>query len=248
MQKFKLTYKNKLGESGLSLIEILVTVAILAMTSIMVYKVLSNSFDINQRLSKAHNSFLSLSIATEAIHRDITQIFSPTIKLDRINRDNTPTLFWGPLKRQDGLRRTRFKGEKGKIYFIASSKRRIYKNTAEFELQKVIWEIKEEKNGTYTLFRVTSKNIFDYDDREKVEEQTGTAILESIHSATFSFYNDKTASWEESWDSEASYAQGKSQFPTLVRLKLKLMNSEDVEDTTPWEAVFKPIMNLNKDK
>ena len=246
MQKSKQDYKNIRGESGLLLVEILVTIAIIAMTTIMVYKVLTHSFDINERLSKDHTIYLSLSIATDAIHKDIAQIFSPNIKLSRINRSNTPELFWGPLQREDGLRRTRFTGEKEKLYFITASKRRIYKNVAEFELQKVIWEIKEQKDGTYTLFRTTSKNIFDYDEEDKIEKQLGVAILEDIRTANFSFYNNENAGWDENWDSEANYAQGTSRFPTIVRLKLEMLYSENMEDTVPWESTFKPIMALNE--
>ena len=247
MQKSKQDYKNIREESGLLLIEILVTIAIIAMTTLMVYKVLTHSFDINERLGNNHTTYLSLSIATDTIHKDIAQIFSPNIKLSRgFNRDSTPERFWGPLQRKDGLRRTRFTGEKEKLYFITASKRRIYKNVAEFELQKVIWEIKEQKDGTYTLFRTTNKNIFDYDEEDRIEEQPGLAVLENIRTANFSFYNDENKKWDKSWDSESNYTQGTSRFPTIVRLKLEMLQSENIEDTVPWEATFKPVMALNE--
>jgi hypothetical protein len=178
------------------------------------------------------------------VESDLSQIYSPVLgNITATNADKTQP-FWSAPLRSDGFRRTRFTGKPEKVTFVANNNRRVEADSPQSEFQKIIWEVDRNTSNTYTLYRTTDWDAFRYEDNT-VRKPERVAILENLSSAKFSFYRKANKTWENSWDSEDSYAKEESRFPDLVRLKLESPNPTNNANQLTWELVVRPNMQLN---
>lgn len=233
-------------DSGLTLIEVLVATALLAMASFMIYSVVIGSFDTNRKLGIESDTYLGLSVSMQALDRDIAQIYSPVIGATTPPPDLSPQAFWSVPLRPDGLRRTRFVGTREKISFIATSNRRLQTDARESDLIKVVWEIVRNKDNTYALTRHADVNVFDYEDESPSDrETTRLTVLDNLSTAKFTFLKNGKETFEESWDSEAPSTEDSSRFPVLIALDITYPNPENTAVPMAWRSEFAPMFDLN---
>lgn len=243
MRSFVPCRKN---ERGFTLIEILVATAVLAFASMLTYQAILGSFNVNRKLTRESDSFLSISIAMQAMERDVGQLFSPQIGASTPPADNTPEAYWSAIQREDGLRRTRFTGTKEKMSFVSASNRRLQAEVKETELLRITYRIVQEKDGTYSVVRVTDADAYAYEKPELNEtEVNGFKILEGLTSATFGYYRGDKTRWEEQWDSEAPYTDEASRFPDIVAIEVQYPSPDSATNILKWRSEFMPILKLN---
>lgn len=239
--------KQRKHEAGLSLIEVLVATALLAMSSFLIYQVVVGSFETNRKLSSESDVYVGITIAMQALERDITHLYSPTLGEIRQPEDSTPRAFWSPPLRPDGLRRTRFLGTKEKITFIAISNRRTQAESRESDLIKVTWEIFRDRNDTYTLSRKVNTNVFDYDEEfQEPPEEGRVKILEGLTTGSFRFFRLSKEEWVDSWDSETLYIEESARFPTLVSIDFSFPSPENKNAPIRWRSEFAPAVDINQ--
>ena len=232
--------------SGFTFIEILVATAILALSSLMIYQAINATYERADRMTYEADRILSISVATQALGDDIAQIFTPPLGKTRPPTNDDPGEFWSAPQRRDGLRRTRFQGSREKISFISSSNRRLRQNVPESDLHKVIWEIEQQEDGTYALYRTTDSNVFDYFDEEAGNrENKKFPVLEGMAQGKFSFYLADKEQWENTWDSESRLAEGGERFPSLVAFEFELGDPADPSSLTRWRSEFTTLLDIN---
>ncbi len=236
-------YKNS---RGLTLIEVLIAMTLLAFISIIVYQATVSGFQVNYKLTSESNDYMTLTVSLQAIEQDIAQMYTPYITSEKVPENNTPSNYWSAGIRPDGLRRSRFTGSREKISFVSNSNRRVQRGSAESDFLKVSWEIERNKTGAYSLYRSIDTDIFNYEDARANQKKTDRIpLFENLTSAKFSFYKKETKTWEEAWDSEGSYVKPIARYPEMVKLKIELPDPTNPSAILAWEGIFKPNQNLN---
>ena len=242
------------SESGFTLLEILIAIAILAIISIAIYTATVKSFDINQTVSNEADDFLNITVGIAALERDIAQVYTPVLGAPKApqnpqeqtnyQQENSPTQFWSAPLRSDGLRRTRFQGTSQKMTFVTNSNRRLMENAPESDFLAITWELEKNKSGGYTLYRSQDWDVFRLIDADRRKPQR-VAVLTKINSGKFSFYRKRDKTWDDTWDTEGRFVRPDSRYPDLVSLKLEIPDPRNPAKNLAWEGVFRPNMMLN---
>lgn len=245
MSSFALDNKPN-RESGLSLIEVIVAMALLAMASFLIYSVILGSFEVNRKLSLESDTLLGLTVAAQAVDRDIAQMYSPVLGDTTPPVDAAPFAFWSAQLRSDGLRRMRFVGTPEKMSFVTAANRRLQRDSREGDLVKVVWEIVRTKDATYALTRHSDINVFDYTDEIPVErENSRLTVIDHLTTAKFQYMKTGKETWDDTWDSEAAYTEDATRFPERIAIEVSYPNPENKEHIVKWRSEFAPMFDLN---
>lgn len=221
--------------------------ALLALMSIAIVQVTTRSFDLNFKLGAETSDYTGILLSLQTVERDLSQIFSPVTgptKAPDPTSNEAPSEFWSIPIRSDGMRRARVKGTKERLSFITNSNLRMETDTPQSDFMRVVWEIKRNKEGSYSLMRSTEWDVFRIEpntDRKPVE----VALIENISAAKFNYYRPENKSWQEEWDSESPYAKDENRFPSLISLKITVPDPINNQQQVEWEVIAKPLMPLN---
>jgi prepilin-type N-terminal cleavage/methylation domain-containing protein len=232
------------SEAGLTLLEIMIAMAVLAFVSIAIYEATVRSFRLTFSLGAEANEYSALALSLAAVETDFSQIFSPLAETLPAKSDAPPGNFWSSPVRSDGLRRARFKGEKEKVTFITNSNRRVEADSPQSEFMKVTWEIESNAGGTYSLYRATDWDIYHYEDGTATKPNR-VALMDNLTSAKFTYYRKENKAWEETWDSEGQFAKPNNRFPPMISLKVEIPDPLNPAKQQAWEIIVKPNQDLN---
>jgi type II secretion system protein J len=234
------------SERGLTLIEVLIAMALLAFISIAIYQATVSSFNINFKLGNESADYTAIALTLQTVESDLAQVYTPLITSEaKTETTEQPTDYWSKKLRPDGLRRSRFTGSREKVSFVANNARRVERDSPQTEFQKVSWEIERNESGAYTLFRSTDWDVYQYEDRGGRTKPQRVALLENLTSAKFSYYRKSNKTWEDTWDSEGAYAKPDQRYPDLVSLKIELPDPTNNANNQSWEIKIKPNLTLN---
>lgn len=233
-------------DSGMTLIEVMIAMALLSFLSIAVYQATVRAFDINSKLGIESTDYTTIALSLAAIETDLSQIYTPLITSEKKpdNLLNNPGTFWGEPIRPDGMRRTRFKGDKEKISFVNSGNKRVEQDSPQSDFQKISWEIERNASGAYSLYRSVDTDAFRYEDRTTKKPQK-VPLLENLASAKFSFYRKINKTWEDQWDTEGAFVKPESRYPDLISLKIEVPDPTNNANQQKWEIIVKPNLPLN---
>lgn len=242
---FKRRLPDLRNAKGITLIEILIAMALLAFVSIVVFETTTNSFQINRRLSGEATDTTALLLSLGAVENDLANIWSPVLGPIPYNPNaGESQVFWSPVLRSDGLRRTRFTGSATKITFISNNLRRVEADSPRSDFQKITWEIARNESNTFSLYRSSDWDVFHYEEGTAKKPER-VALLENLSSGKFTFYrrNDKT--WNDTWESEGAYAKDETRFPDLIKLEIEAPDVTNPEVYQKWAMTVRPNMPLN---
>lgn len=234
------------AQAGFTLIEVLISIALLAVLSLLIYQTTSSTFSLNTRLSAESSDATSLLLGLQTIESDLTQIYTPVIGPASPPPNSTESVqaFWSAPVRADGYRRARFVGSTEKVSFVANNNLRVEEDSPQSDFQKITWELDRGTDNTYTLYRTNDWDAFRYKE-DNAEKPKRMPILERLSSAKFSFYRLSDKSWQDQWDSESNYAKEESRFPDLIRLKIEGPDPTNNANQLAWEIVVRPNLALN---
>ena len=165
--------KSLRRQSGFTLIEVMISMTLLAFISLAIYQATSSSFRLRERLLGGGDFQNAIRLSLGILDRDFAAIYSPTLMMnasDTTSTASTPTetedssggasrvaeelssgelsrntRFWGGAVELSGLRPTRFQGNSQSMSFISASHIRIYKEAPETELTAITYQLDEDK-------------------------------------------------------------------------------------------------------
>lgn len=223
-----------MNRDGFSLIEIMISVAILAMISLVVVQTTTRSFQLRDDLSAEGEFNNSIKLAMNVVERDISQVFSPLMLIPKPKTGeqqgppasaSNPPQFWGPIMNASGIRNSRFQGSERKMSFVASAYERVYKDAKESFFAKITYFVDADPKpepgleGTQALFRTINTNVFDVEGDDRKTDRT-YKILTGIKSVTFKYFLRGKDIWQRSWDTES--VDYKNHFPDSIEINLEV--------------------------
>ncbi len=259
--------KNTLLDTvGFTLLEVLISMAILVFISFAIYQATTETYKLRDILSLEGNFYNSIRLSMSIMQRDISLIYSPlTIKgpqkkIDTNTSLNNPqmgtvlsddlgqtTTFWSSAIDTTGLRPSRLIGSDNKISFIALSHLRIYKDSPESEFSKITYEVKEDSSNTdhpksLVLVKTESSNAFSLDD-SKDSFSHSYEILHGIKSIQYIYYQRDGNTWKifKSWDTEKE--DTKNIFPDIIDVKIDVFGPKN--QIFEGRYKFRPEIPLN---
>jgi prepilin-type N-terminal cleavage/methylation domain-containing protein len=232
------------AQSGLTLIEVLIAVTLLAFVSLAISQSTIRSFSLNSRLGAESVDYTAMMLSLQAVESDIEQIFSPVVGAIPTKAEDHAEVFWSAPVRTDGLRRSRLTGSADKLTFVANNNRRVEADAPQSDFQKITWEVERNSKGTFSLYRSTDWDVYHYEEGS-ARKPNRVALLENLSSAKFTYYRKENKTWEERWDSEGPYVKEEERFPDLISLKIELPDPTNNSNQLPWEIVIRPNMALN---
>lgn len=270
----RLEFYKTARQSGFTLLELMITIALLAVISLGIYQGTTQAFKLREVLTQEGDFYNGIRLAMAVLEKDIAQLYSPTLLLPdapRPNASNSPNpmvptvmdpnlqqlrdspmgranTFWGAVIHMTGIRPMRFVGQEKKLTFVASSRRRIYKEVPESEFSKIQYELKpdpspdsEELKGTLVLYKTESPNAFSEDDLSKDKMKTTAPILYGIKTFKFRFYRANKQQWLNQWDTESFDLQGL--YPDIVEAVFEVIGPARLRFDGIYR--FKPEVPLN---
>lgn len=196
------------GQAGFSLIEVVITVAILMTLTIAVAVMMRNGFDVRQGLSDRARVLHRLTVSMEKIGNDLQHtIYVSTRDGDRNGIDRTV--------------KTLFKVEKSgvngdKLWFTTMTHQPLLANSYESDLTMVVYALKDSKTapGRQDLYRAETPVI----PLDIKEEPTMRVLASGVKSFTVECWNGDRWS-KDGWDTNRSETRGL--IPRLVKITIE---------------------------
>ncbi len=252
-----------LTAQGFTLIEVMISMTILAFISIGIFQAQTQTFRLRESLSAEAEFFNAVRLSMDILGRDISSIYSPSlIRLAPQNKDEAKepseilqrvmtsdaghtSAFWLGATDESGIRPSRFNGSTNKVSFVTLSHARIYRDSAESNFSKISYELaRDDENtsgSTYVLIRTESANAFDDDDRRDRKYQRRYPILRGIKKLTYRYWQKSRDRWDSSWDNDKE--EYKEKFPDIIEATLEVEGPQRLS----FEGVlkFRPEVPLN---
>ncbi|MBL7715331.1 MAG: prepilin-type N-terminal cleavage/methylation domain-containing protein [Bdellovibrionales bacterium] len=177
---------------GFTLIEVLISIAILVFISLFLYQVTTSTFNLRESLIEEGDFFSGIRLAMNVVDRDVSQIYTPILMIPNdpaasgllsgavltqnqmaaiqgSGKGTTATKFYLEVVNSVGIRPTRFQGNDKSMSFVSLSNVRIYKESKESEFARISYDIIDDKSpdaipGTRILRK--SVNVSAFDDEE----------------------------------------------------------------------------------
>lgn len=218
------------SSSGFSLLEVVITLALMVVIIFAISNLMRSSFEIKDSLSNKNRITQRINVAMAKISGDLTHAF----------------LLDSREKRSDNRKRTIFKIEKSSRGDVLSmtymAHEPMKKNSKESELSYVIYEIKESEKFPHRsdLYRGELPRIpkKDYRFKEKLDMQLFVPNIKSI-----SFEPWRGDDWQkDGWDSTSRDTT--NLLPHMVRIFIEAWTDDPVEGLEPDEISENSLTQL----
>lgn len=177
----------KRSQSGFTLLEVMVSIALLSLVVVLLYASFSNVFLAMDQTSQDAN------LVREA--RQVTQRFNRELSLAYLSQQNVQLAGGlGDL----GVTRWAFISDGEKLNFTSLANTKLYKDFNESDQAEIGYYLVDDPNrrGLYKLVRRIDTTL-DEDPEEGGREMTIATGVEELH---FRFYDANKDDWYDSWD------------------------------------------------
>jgi prepilin-type N-terminal cleavage/methylation domain-containing protein len=207
---------------GFSLIEILVSASLLAITGAMLLQSLSSSLDAKDAVESTSGRYHLVRSAMSRMVDEISMAYLS--KHQALTEARTKTGFLGE---RDSLKFTAF----GYVPRVADEKK-------SDQRQLAYYLDTDPRTQTESLFRREQANI----DDNFEEGGRPLVLLPNVRELTFEYWDPQKEEWTEKWD--AAGAEHTGQLPTRVRIKLIAVMDDGIEQTFTTQTkvwLLKPL-------
>ncbi len=193
-------------QKGFTLIEVIISVAILAVMTTSVYMILRNSLEVQEE-SSARASLAQMG-------RNAMEIMRSELSQAHLSEHQTED--W----------KTVFKAEDtdpiDEVYFVAKSHEKRYADVKECDLAEVHYTSESDRDGG--AFRTLLHREAPVIDDDPERGGTVLAMAHNVRELELRYYDEKKEEWVEEWDSESSdYV---NRLPRAVEIRLELEDEE----------------------
>ena len=190
---------NHARSRGLTLLEVLVAISILALIGSLIYGAFDGMSRSRKGIERIDDRYHQGRNAVARIAREVQSAF--------ISRHVAPNALLSG-------RKTAFMGNRDRLDFTSFAHRKTFKDAHESDQSEIGYYIDRDIDSAhYNLLRRESKYIDD-----KVEQGGSVSVLaEDVESITFEYQHPLTFEWSDSWDTSQAAGQ-----PDLLPLAVKI--------------------------
>ncbi|MDO8461735.1 MAG: type II secretion system protein GspJ [Deltaproteobacteria bacterium] len=205
------------NEKGFTLIEVMVSIAILALISIIVWQASGSNMRAKERSEKRDEVFQGVALV-----------------MDRMTEELISAYIYSPMAEQNGkspsgeiLSKTTFVGKNGgdqdELSFVSFSHVRYVKDIKESDQEEITYHLEPSKEnpGEFALM----KRVSSPPDADSTIGGKGYPILDRVKGLSFRYYDSKRQEWFDEWDSAGSDTPNK--IPRAVEMTLTVENPEE---------------------
>ena len=191
------------GERGMTLIEVMVAVAILAMMGFMVYGGLYISLRSQERAEVLHERYHAARVFLGRIKRELSMAF---ISLHQSDEKDTVTLF---------------EGEKDRVVFNTTSHEPIRRNAHESDQLEVEYYVGRDDEGEQAIIRRVKRHVDERPGKGGREE----VVLRGVKDFELEYFDLDKEDWTDDWEVIVEDAAEKREL-----LKIALQAREIADD------------------
>jgi general secretion pathway protein J len=196
---------------GLTLIEVMVAITILAMVSVIIFGGFTQTIAAKRQVEAQADRVHVTRVALERMVRELSMAYTSTHLNPNPALQTVRTCFIGGRS-----------GRGSRIDFTSFSHRRLYRDAHESDQNEISYFMAPhpEESGQYVLARREQRRIDD-------DPQTGGTIqilIEDIEGFELEFLDPQTGDWLDAWDAAPDGGQQANRLPTQVKIRVLLPN------------------------
>ncbi len=219
---------------GFTLIEVMVSVGILAVIMVLIWSSTSQSLRSKERVESRDLAFHSGQIALNKLTADLEVAFltkAPTATAEAAEEAGMPSEFKTFMIGED-------RGDMDALRFTSLSHMRLVKNAKESDQMRIAYEVvpHPEEIGFYNLVRREQPWLTN---TTEVEGRAFT-LAEKIKKFDVEFYDSRKNDWGKEWDTEK--LDWKDRLPMAVRITIVFADPDDDTREIPLMTSVMPAM------
>lgn len=229
---------SKSEQSGFTLLEVLVAVAIMGLIMVLVWSNTSQTLNSKERIEKRDMVYQNARIALQKITDDLSMAFL-TRKAGAPAATTTgapiaPTVVTVPrpitffVGRDEGTRDT--------VKFTSFSHMRLFSGAKESDQCKISYEVMPSPDEQNVL-NLVRKEVPWLNDNAEVEARP-FVVAENIKEFELEYYDERKDEWDKTWDTEI--IDFRDRLPLAVRITLVFVDPDDPDES----IVFSTIVSL----
>lgn len=224
------------NSKGFTLLEVLVSVAIMGLIMLLVWSTQSQSLNSKDRIEKRDLLYQYGRVAMNKIANDISMSFlmkkpgAPTITAEGgfapapevMTTPRPVTFFIGEDE-----------GDRDRVRLTSMSHLRLMSGGKESDQSKVLYEVQTspEEAGVLNLVRIETPWL---DDETEVKG-TPLVLAENIRDFDLEYYDDRKEEWGKVWNTETIDYTGR--LPRAVRITLSIPDPDDEEKSITFKTM-----------
>jgi len=227
------------SKSGFTLLEVLVSVAIMAMIMMLIWSTQSQSLNSKDRIEKRDMVYQQGRVALQKIVDDLTMAFlakksgtaaaaaeTGTAPATSVVEVTTQPRWVTFLIGEDG-------GERDTIRFTSFSHMRLFSGAKESDQCKLMYEVtpSQEERDVLNLTRAAIPWL----DAETEVKSTPLVLASSVRDFDLEYYDDRKEEWGKTWNTETIDYAGR--LPKAVRITLSLADPDDEEKSITMKTI-----------
>lgn len=212
--------KNLKNEFGFTLIEVLISVAILSVMALIMFATVSGALKSKERLVFRDELFQGVRVGLNIINEDMSMGFLANKELSGKNTE------------------TGFKGGKETIILSTFSNFHFIRNSKDSDQVTVGYRVKDDGRGGQSLVR--SQTLWVH---EKLEPKGNAyVLLENIKDLKFEYYDSNRKEWVSDWDSGGLTSA--KRLPQAIKVSFSAIEyenpeSEEILREYPFSTIIK---------
>jgi len=215
-----------MNKKGFTLIEVLVSVAVLAMIMASVWSSTKQSLDSKERVENRDEMYQSGRVALRKIADDISMAFlirSPAERAATATAMGTATAEVQTRPRPIAFFIGEDRGERDEVRFTTLSNIRLFKNARQSDQAKVSYSVQQSPDDSQVMNLV--RTFSPYLNEQNTVEGTSYVVAENIREFSLEYYDLRKQEWGRSWNTEA--VDWKERLPRAVRITLSFPDPDD---------------------
>lgn len=219
-----------MNKKGFTLIEVLVSVAVLAMIMASVWSSTKQSLDSKERVENRDELYQSGRVALRKIADDVSMAFlikSPAERSATAAATGTATAEVQTRPRPITFFIGEDRGERDEVRFTTLSNIRLFKNAKQSDQGKVSYSVQPSPEDSQVINLV--RTFSPYLDDQNTVEGTSYVVAENIREFGLEYYDLRKQEWGRTWNTET--IDWKERLPRAVRITLSFPDPDDDQES-----------------
>lgn len=216
------------GDAGFTLIEVLISIALLAVISLLLWQAMGTSASSKERFEKRNEAYRGATLALNRISRDLqVAVLHSTPDLLGVSasgEQRTKSVFIGKNN-----------GDQDVIIFNSLSHIRYVKDVKECELAEISYFLEPDQDGETPAMMSLKKRESSPPDTDPEEGGATMTLLDGVKDLNFRYYNPEKTEFDDQWDSTSLDYVNK--LPRAVEVTLTIRHPLDAEQALKFSTV-----------